>query len=70
MVETKAMAGSVIGLFIIGILAAYVLGTAITAIFDTNTTGWDTGTASLWLVVGLALVVAVVVLIFRVTGLI
>jgi hypothetical protein len=66
----KQAASAVLALFIIGILAAYVLGTAITAIFNTNTTGWDTGTASLWLVIGIALAVGVVVLIFKATGLI
>jgi hypothetical protein len=38
----------VVGLFVIMILAAAVLPTAITGFVTTNTTGWDSGTKAVW----------------------
>lgn len=70
MPEAKQIVGAMIALFIGAIFAGYVLPPAITSIFEANTTGWDTGTATLWLVLGIVIVIAVVVLFLRVTGLI
>lgn len=70
MPQAQAIVGSMIALFIGAIFAGYVLPPAITSIFDANTTGWDTGTATLWLVLGIVIVIAVVVLFLRTTGLI
>lgn len=70
MADAKVIVGSMVALFVGAIFAGYVLPPAITAIFDANTTGWDTGTATLWLVLGIIIVIAVVVLFLRVTGLV
>lgn len=70
MAQAKEIVGAMIALFIGAIFAGYVLPPAITSIFDANTTGWDAGTATLWLVLGIVIVIAVVVLFLRVTGLI
>lgn len=70
MPQAQAIVGSMIALFIGAIFAGYVLPPAITSIFDANTTGWDTGTATLWLVLGIVIVIAVVVLFLKTTGLI
>jgi hypothetical protein len=70
MAQAQAIVGSMIALFIGAIFAGYVLPPAITSIFNANVTGWDTGTATLWLVLGIVIVIAVVVLFLRTTGLI
>lgn len=70
MATAQAIVGSMIALFIGAIFAGYVLPPAISAIFDANTTGWDTGTATLWLVLGIVIVIAVVVMFLKTTGLI
>lgn len=70
MPQAQAIVGSMIALFIGAIFAGYVLPPAISSIFNANTTGWDTGTATLWLVLGIVIVIAVVVLFLRTTGLI
>lgn len=70
MPQAQAIVGSMIALFIGAIFAGYVLPPAISSIFNANTTGWDQGTATLWLVLGIVIVIAVVVLFLRTTGLI
>jgi hypothetical protein len=69
MAQAGAIVGSMIALFVGAIFAGYILPPAISAIFNANTTGWDSGTATLWLVLGIVIVIAVVVLFLRVTGL-
>jgi hypothetical protein len=69
MAQAGAILGSLIALFIGAIFAGYILPPAISAIFDANTTGWDAGTATLWLVLGIVIVIAVVVLFLKTTGL-
>ena len=68
--SSKAIVGSMLALFIGAIFAGYVLPPAISAIFDANTTGWDSGTATLWLVIAIVIVISVVVSFLRTTGLI
>lgn len=70
MAEAKAIVGAMVALFVGAIFAGYVLPPAISSIFDANTTGWDAGTATLWLVIGIVIVIAVVVLFLRTTGLV
>lgn len=70
MAEAKAIVGAMVALFVGAIFAGYVLPPAISSIFDANTTGWDSGTATLWLVIGIVIVIAVVVLFLRTTGLV
>jgi hypothetical protein len=69
MASSREVVGAMIALFIGAIFAGYILPPAISSIFNANTTGWDTGTASLWLVLGIIIVVAVVVIFLKTTGL-
>lgn len=69
MADAKAIVGAMVALFIGAIFAGYVLPPAISSIFDANTTGWDAGTAALWLVLGIIIVIAVVVIFLKTTGL-
>ena len=62
-VSTKASsggAGTVVMLFIIAVLAANLLPSAISSLETANTTGWSTGTAAMWALLGLFVVLAVV----------
>lgn len=68
--QSNKIVGSMIALFIGAIFAGYILPPAITSIFNADTSLWDSGTATLWLVLGIVIVIAVVVLFLRVTGLI
>jgi len=67
--SSREVVGAMIALFIGAIFAGYILPPAISSIFNANTTGWDSGTAALWLVLGIIIVVAVVVIFLRTTGL-
>jgi len=67
---SREIVGAMLALFIGAIFAGYILPPSISSIFNANTTGWSTGTAALWLVIGIVIVIAVVVLFLRTTGLI
>ena len=62
--------GSMLALFIGAIFAGYVLPPAISAIFNANTNGWDTATATLWTVIAIIIVICVVVNFLKTTGLV
>lgn len=70
MEQSKQIVAGMVALFIGAIFAGYILPPAISAIFNANTTGWDAGTAALWLVLAIIIVIAAVVLFLRVTGLV
>ena len=58
---TKAIVGLAVGVLLI----AYIGSVAIGAIFDTNTTGWDTATAGLWTVLAIVVLIAFFLLILK-----
>lgn len=51
----------IIGLAISVIVMAAVLPSALTTLFDTNTTGWSTGAVALWDALPLVIIAAIVV---------
>jgi Na+/alanine symporter len=70
----KNLAGGIIGsLFALAlgvIFATSLVAPQITGIFDTNTTGWDTGTAALWAVLAIVIVAVIVFLFLRIGGIV
>jgi len=52
---------AIVGLAIAVVVAAYMLPTAITAWFAANTTTWDTGSSSMWSVVPIVILAAIVI---------
>jgi hypothetical protein len=65
--NAKQIIGAIFAITLGIIFAVNLLAPQITGIFDTNTTGWDVGTAALWAVLGIV-VVAVIVFIFLRAG--
>lgn len=65
--NAKAIIGAMFAITLGIIFAVNLVAPQITGIFDTNTTGWDVGTAALWAVIGIV-VVAVIVFIFLRAG--
>lgn len=67
-------AGSIIGsLFALAlgiIFTVNLVAPQITGIFDTNTTGWDTGTAALYAVIAITVVAVIVFLFLRIGGIV
>lgn len=65
--NAKVIIGAMFAITLGIIFAVNLVAPQITGIFDTNTTGWDVGTAALWAVIGIV-VVAVIVFIFLRAG--
>ena len=57
------MISMVVGIFVVAILAAYLLPSAISAFFSTNTSSWDAGTANIWGVLPIFIVIAILLVI-------
>lgn len=53
--------GAVIGLVVAVLVAAAAIPTAVSAIANTNTTGWGVGEIALWGIVGIVVIAVVVV---------
>lgn len=72
-VSKNGAAGIIGALFALAlgvIFATSLVAPQITGIFDTNTTGWDTGTAALWVVIGIVVVAVIVFLFLRIGGIV
>ena len=65
--HSGAVAG-IMGLFLIVIFVSYVIAPALVTFFGVATTTFSAGTAALWGVIGLFVVVAIILLIVSTTG--
>lgn len=68
--SAKQVIGAIFALTLGLIFAVNVLAPQITGVFDTNTTGWDAGTAALWVVIAVVIVAGLLYLFLRPTGLV
>lgn len=69
-VNAKGIIGAIFALTLGVIFTVNLLAPQITGIFEANTTGWDTGTAALWAVLGIIVVAAIAILFLKITGII
>ncbi len=68
--NARQVVGAIFAITIGVIFAVNLLAPQITGIFDTNTTGWDAGTASLWLVLAIVIVAGLLYIFLRPTGIV
>lgn len=66
--NAKAVIGALFAITLGIIFTVNLVAPQITGIFDTNTTGWDVGTAALYAVLGIVVVAVVVYLFLRMGG--
>lgn len=62
------MLGKIVSLVFACVVIGAVAPTAVTAIVTANTTGWGTANIALWGVAGIAVVIGLVVLILKESG--
>lgn len=68
--STKQVVGAIFALTLGVIFAVNVLAPQITGVFNTNTSGWDSGTAALWLVIGVVIVASLLYLFLKPSGIV
>lgn len=68
--SSKQVIGAIFAITLGVIFAVNLLAPQITGIFDTNTTGWDAGTAALWVVIAIVVVAGLLYMFLRPTGLV
>lgn len=68
--NAKAIIGALFAITLGIIFAVNLVAPQITGIFDTNTTGWDVGTAALWAVLAIVIVAVIVFMFLRVGGIV
>jgi len=68
--NARQVVGAIFAITLGVIFAVNLLAPQITGIFDTNTTGWDVGTAALWAVIGIVVVAGLLYLFLRPSGII
>lgn len=68
--NARQVVGAIFAITLGVIFAVNLLAPQITGIFDTNTTGWDAGTAALWLVLGIVIVATLLYLFLKPAGIV
>jgi hypothetical protein len=68
--NAKQVVGAIFAITLGVIFAVNLLAPQITGIFDTNTTGWDAGTAALWVVIGIVVVASLLYLFLKPSGIV
>lgn len=63
--EIKDLIGIVVAIAVGAIVAAAIIPSAITDITNANTTGWDSATTSVWGLLGVIIVLAVLMMFLR-----
>lgn len=65
--QKKGM-GMIEGVIALAIFIIVVASVLLPTVFDTNTTGWDTGTVNLWNTIGIIATAGVILVVYRVTS--
>lgn len=68
--KAGAIIGSLFALALGIIFTVNLVAPQISGIFDTNTTGWDAGTAALYAVIAITVVAVIVFLFLRIGGIV
>lgn len=68
--NARQVVGAIFAITLGVIFAVNLLAPQITGIFDTNTTGWDAGTAALWVVIGIVVVASLLYLFLKPSGIV
>jgi hypothetical protein len=68
--KAGAIIGSLFALALGIIFTVNLVAPQISGIFNTNTTGWDTGTAALYAVIAITVVAVIVFLFLRIGGIV
>lgn len=61
--------GLIVLIFLAAVLAGALLPTAFNSIFNANTSSWDSGTVSIWNVLPILFIIAVIIAVLAVVGL-